>query len=390
MPRSHYLLYGNACEVIQKVIFQSLTLDKKPKGDFRTMIMGSYNHFHCFSRSKQDEKEITYIHRHLPGRMVYIGRIRKTNYRRFKAVIRRLEQEKPVKCQTRHLYWISQIVSRCIKLKILEPCDFLHMLQARLFEAHSIPEPEKPDGPPESWAIFKGIKKFKDLGRNIALKTGAYAGPDDKEIPAHPFFYDAGIPLPDGMGTNDKVLKTKKEAQEAAEKAHKEAVELAKKERRLALVKTPRDKDGKRIKDSKENWKNNMSGWVPDLKDDEMSVVTDPDFASNYKTLDEADLPKPKPTYHDDPRHNAPKSLLYGHRRGRHRHGHHRRRRAPSPSEYAEEDHSGYYAESSAGDGYSPDRRERPPGSHLTWDSGTTSSSGSWDSYEPRRRYSRY
>ncbi|KAM3085769.1 hypothetical protein ACMFMG_002831 [Clarireedia jacksonii] len=272
--------------------------------------------------------------------MVYIGRIRKTNYRRFKA-----------------------IVSRCIKHKILEPCDFLHMLQARLFEPHSIPEPEKPDGPPAPWAIFKGIKKFKDFGKSIALKTGAYVGPDDKAIPAHPFFYDTAIPLPDGMGTNDKVVKAKKEAQEAAEKAQKEAIELAKKERRLALVKTPRDKDGKRIKDSKENWKNNMSGWVPDIKDDEMSVVTDPDFAENYKALDEADLPKPKPIYHEDPAHNKPESLLHGHRRGKHRR--HHRRRAP-PSSYDSGSSYGTDSDSSSYYGYSPNRRERPPGSRLT------------------------
>lgn len=72
MPRSHYILWGNACEILSNVIFQSLSLDIKPKSGFRRAVTRKFNHFHCFSRSTEPEEIIRRHHRNLPGRGVQI------------------------------------------------------------------------------------------------------------------------------------------------------------------------------------------------------------------------------------------------------------------------------------------------------------------------------
>lgn len=73
---THYVLWGNACEILSNVVFQALTLDIPPRKDSSTgikkAIMSKRNHFHHYSRSTEPPEIIRRHHRNLPGRAVQI------------------------------------------------------------------------------------------------------------------------------------------------------------------------------------------------------------------------------------------------------------------------------------------------------------------------------
>ncbi|KAJ8070323.1 hypothetical protein OCU04_000703 [Sclerotinia nivalis] len=297
MPRTHYILWGNACEILSNVIFQSLSLDIKPKSGFRRAVTTKFNHFHCFSRSTEPPEIIRRHHRNLPGRAVQIGRIRKgAHYRRFKEIVAEVEREKPQKCRDRHLYWISRIITKsCTNMgrdgkpdPIIEWPKSSALLEEYLFLRKTFPDPAdfpyRKKGPGQSWKVVRGLHTGKKFLKSIGRRIDAVVPDDDKNGQKGPFDHDKLIIQPEPMTLHNDASKKAKEAEEKAKKAAEESDKKLERLLRRNRYKSERDEKKHRTKD-----KNPENPYAPGRRDDEESIVTDSDFAGNYRDRNELD-----------------------------------------------------------------------------------------------------
>ncbi|ESZ98423.1 hypothetical protein SBOR_1204 [Sclerotinia borealis F-4128] len=303
MPRTHYVLWGNACEILSNVIFQSLSLDITPKSGFRRAVTTHFNHFHCFSRSIEPEEIIRRHHRNLPGRAVQIGRIRKgAHYRRFKEIVAEVEREKSVKCRTRHLYWISRVITKsCTNMgrdrkpdPIIEWSKSSALLEEYLFLRKTFPDPAdfpyRKLGPAQSWKVVRGLHTGKEFLKRIGRRIDAFVPEDDNNGQRGPFDHDAMIIQPEPMTLHNDASTKAKEAEEKAKKAAEESDKKLERLLRRNRYKLERDDKKHQIKD-----KNPENPYAPARRDDEESIVTDSDFAGNYQDKnDEDDDPPPE------------------------------------------------------------------------------------------------
>ncbi|KAF5878549.1 uncharacterized protein Bfra_000716 [Botrytis fragariae] len=309
MARTHYVLWGNACEILSNVIFQALTLDITPKKGIRKAVRHKYNHFQYFSRSTEPPEIIRRHHRNLPGRAVQIGRIRKGNhYHRFKEIVAEVESEKPTKCKEKHLYWISQIISKCCTNMgrdgkpdpIIEWPESSALLEEYLFLRKTFPDredfPYRKREPGQSSKMVKVARTGKNLIKKAAIRINQYVPEDDENGQKGPFDHDENIIQPEPMTLQNDVSRKKKAEAEAADKAAKEAKEAMNRLLKRNRYKTKRDDKKHRIKDD-----NPENPYAPERKEDEESIVTDSDFVGNYRERNEADNdppPEKKPRVH--------------------------------------------------------------------------------------------
>ncbi|TGO42633.1 hypothetical protein BHYA_0006g00350 [Botrytis hyacinthi] len=308
-PRTHYILWGNACEILSNVIFQALTLDITPKEGIQKVVRHKYNHFQYFSRSTEPPEIIRRHHRNLPGRAVQIGRIRKGNhYRRFREIVAEVERKRPTKCKEKHLYWISQIISKCCKNMgrdgkpdpIIEWPKSSALLEEYLFLRKTFPDaadfPYRKLGPEQSSRAVKVARKGKNFVKKVAIKLTDYTPEDDKNRQKGPFDHDENIIQPEPMTLHNDASGKAKAAEEAAKKAAEESDKKLERLLNRNRYKSERDEKKHRIKD-----KNPENPYAPERKEDEESIVTDSDFVGNYRERNEADNdppPEKKPRVH--------------------------------------------------------------------------------------------
>lgn len=133
---------------------------------------------------------------------------------------------------------------------------------------------------------------MKRIGRRI----DAVVPEDDINGQNGPFDHDALIIQPELMTLQNEASKKAKEAEEAAKKAADESNIKLERLLRRNRYKAERDEKKRRVKD-----KNLENPYAPDRRDDEESIVTDSDFAGNYRERNEADNEPPvekKPRVH--------------------------------------------------------------------------------------------
>ncbi|TGO30360.1 hypothetical protein BPAE_0006g01000 [Botrytis paeoniae] len=309
MARTHYVLWGNACEILSNVMFQALTLDITPKEGTRKAVSHKHDHFQYFSRSTEPPEIIRRHHRNLPSRAVQIGRIRKGNHcRRFKEIVAEVERKKPTKCKEKHLYWISQIITKCCTNMgrngkpdpIIEWPKSSALLEEYLFLRKTFPDaaefPYRKMGPEQSSNMVKIARSGKNFVKKAAIKLAKYTPEDDKNEQKGPFDHDENIIQPEPMTLQNEVSRKENAAAEAAKKAAEEAEKKLERLLHRNQYKTKRDDKKHRIKDE-----NPENPFAPERKEDEESIVTDSDFAGNYRERNEADndpTPEKKPRVH--------------------------------------------------------------------------------------------
>lgn len=108
MPRTHYVSWGSACEILSDLIFQSPSLDIKPKKGFRRAVTHKYSSVFLVRQNLKKSSGITteiYLEAECKLDVSGKGSLPKIQGNRSRS-------RKRNACQVKHLYWISQVITR--------------------------------------------------------------------------------------------------------------------------------------------------------------------------------------------------------------------------------------------------------------------------------------
>lgn len=166
------------------------------------------------------------------------------------------------------------------------------LLEEYLFLRKTFPDPAdfpyRKMGTGQSWKVVRGLHHSKEFLKRIGRRIDAVVPEDDANLQKGPFDHDGMTIQPEPMTLHNDVSRKAKEAEEAAKKAAEEADKKLERLLRQNRYQIVRDDKKRRVKD-----KNPENPYAPERRDDEESIVTDSDFAGNYRNRNDEDNDPP-------------------------------------------------------------------------------------------------